>query len=112
MRKKRTILNTYMAIAHVVRGKGGGGSGKQFHEFMLQLLAVYLIVDPEPLQQVHVYEHPYAGLQGVIIIQPKVTEAEVQQVVRVSGRDNHGLSSGNHFKSLMHKNISLIYYKI
>lgn len=90
----------------------GGGSGKQFHEFMLQLLAVYLIVDPEPLQQVHVYEHPYAGLQGVIIIQPKVTEAEVQQVVRVSGRDNHGLSSGNHFKSLMHKNISLIYYKI
>lgn len=54
-----------------------GGSGKQFHEFMLQLLAVYLIVDPEPLQQVHVYEHPYAGLQGVIIIQPKVTEAEV-----------------------------------
>lgn len=89
-----------------------GGSGKQFHEFMLQLLAVYLIVDPEPLQQVHVYEHPYAGLQGVIIIQPKVTEAEVQQVVRVSGRDNHGLSSGNHFKSLMHKNISLIYYKI
>lgn len=111
MRKKRTILNTYMAIAHVVRGKGGG-SGKQFHEFMLQLLVVYLIVDPEPLQQVHVYEHPYAGLQGVIIIQPKVTEAEVQQVVRVSGRDNHGLSSGNHFKSLMHKNISLIYYKI
>lgn len=101
-----------MATAHVVRGKGGGGSGKQFHEFMLQLLVVYLIVDPEPLQQVHVYEHPYAGLQGVIIIQPKVTEAEVQQVVRVSGRDNHGLSSGNHFKSLMHKNISLIYYKI
>lgn len=40
---------------------GGGGVWETMFIFWIHA-AVYLIVDPEPLQQVHVYEHPYAGL--------------------------------------------------